>query len=210
MVDISAGARGFALGLSIAAPVGPIGLLCIRRTLVHGRAVGFVTGLGAATADATYGAVAGFGLTVVTHVLTRGAFWLHLGGGLFLLWLGLTTFRAAPVEDVVGAPARGLLASYLSTFALTLANPSTIFSFIAIFAGLGLATTSAASTAQLVAGVFAGSAFWWFLLSSATTLLRGKMTPSRLALVNKLCGAVLGAFGALALLSVVAAVLPPH
>ncbi len=210
MADVSDIARGFVLGLSIAAPVGPIGVLCIRRTLAYGRAVGFVSGLGAATADTTYGAVAGFGLTAVTHLLTGAAFWLHLGGGVFLLWLGVTTFRAAPAEDAAGALARGLLASYLSTFALTLANPTTIFSFIAIFAGIGVATTNAASTALVVAGVFGGSALWWFLLSGATTLLRGKMTPARLAIVNKFSGAVIGAFGALALLSVILDVLHLH
>lgn len=210
MTDVSDIARGFVLGLSIAAPVGPIGVLCIRRTLAHGRAVGFVSGLGAATADATYGAVAGFGLTAMTRVLTSSASWLHLGGGFFLLWLGIMTFRTAPSEGAAETPGRGLLASYLSTLALTLANPTTIFSFVAIFAGIGVATTNGASTALLVAGVFSGSAFWWFLLSGATALFRGKMTPDRLAIVNKFSGAVIGTFGALALLSVAAGLLQPR
>ena len=112
--------KGLIVGLSIAAPVGPIGILCIRRTLAHGRAAGFVSGLGAATADAMYGAAAGFGLTVVSSVLVGGQRWLRLVGGLFLLYLGIRTWRTAGrggALSIASDTSRGLLGAYASTHA---------------------------------------------------------------------------------------------
>jgi len=170
--------RGLALGLLIAAPVGPIGLLCIRRTLDGGRALGLLSGLGAATADALYGAVAGLGLTFVSSLLIRQEWWLRLLGGLFLCYLGLQTFRAAPAVQAAPASARGLLGAYLSTFLLTLTNPATILSFTLVFAGMGLASATGGDygrAAWLVLGVFAGSALWWLLLSSAVAFFRGRL-----------------------------------
>jgi threonine/homoserine/homoserine lactone efflux protein len=133
--------RGLGLGFAIAAPVGPIGVLCIRRTLADGRLVGFVTGLGAATADATYGAVAAFGVSAVTSLLVGLRLWIHLLGALFLAWLGVRTLLARPAVKAATptAPARaGLLTAWASTVMLTLTNPATIISFAAVFAGLGL------------------------------------------------------------------------
>src|SRR5690242_13032805 len=130
--------RGLLLGFSIAAPVGPIGVLCIRRTLADGRVVGFVSGLGAATADAFYGAVAGFGLTVISALLIEQRFWLRLIGGGFLLYLGVRTVLARPAERAASAGGKGLAGAYGSTLFLTLTNPLTILSFAAIFAGLGV------------------------------------------------------------------------
>ena len=126
---------GGGVGFSIAAPVGPIGALTIRRTLAQGRLIGFLTGLGAATADTVYGAVAAFGLTLVTDVLLAHQVWLRLGGGIFLLYLGIQTFRASPAPAGQSVATSGLLAAYASTLLLTLANPTTILSFVAIFAG---------------------------------------------------------------------------
>jgi threonine/homoserine/homoserine lactone efflux protein len=135
--------QGVLLGFSIAAPVGPIGVLCIRRTLADGRLTGFVSGLGAATADMFYGAVAAFGLTAVREFLVGGQFWLHLLGGLFLLYLGIRTFFARPAEKAAATESkRGLFSAYLSTLGLTLANPATIISFTVIFAGLRLGDTN--------------------------------------------------------------------
>lgn len=198
--------RGAAIGLAIAAPVGAIGLLCIRRTLTDGRLAGFVAGLGAATADAVYGAVAALGLTAVSAALIDHQAWVRLAGGLFLCWLGLRTIVAAPatVEPTRGTRL-GLAAAYGSTFALTLTNPSTILSFVAVFAGLGLAEATAGSDelapAALVLGVFLGSAGWWLVLSCGVGLLRGYLTPVRLRWVNRASGAALVGFGLLALLS---------
>jgi threonine/homoserine/homoserine lactone efflux protein len=198
-------ARGLLIGFSIAAPVGPIGLLCIRRTLADGRAAGLVSGLGAATADALYGAIAGFGLTVVSGLLISQQGWLRLIGGLFLLYLGARTFLARPAEQaaLVGGRA-GLAGAYASTFALTLTNPATILSFVAIFAGLGLASEASGSYAEatlLVLGVFVGSALWWMLLSGGVSLLRSRVDTRALVWINRASGAIIVAFGLLALLA---------
>jgi threonine/homoserine/homoserine lactone efflux protein len=196
--------RGLLIGVSIAAPVGPIGLLCIRRTLADGRRVGFVSGLGAASADAFYGAVAGFGLTVVSGALVHGQLPLRLVGGAFLCYLGVRTFLTRPAGTTVAvAGRRGLLGAYLSTLGLTLTNPSTILSFAAIFAGLGLGSAGSdyASAGALVAGVFIGSALWWLILSGTAGAIRGRLTPSGLQWVNRLSGVLLGGIGIAALVS---------
>lgn len=189
--------QGLALGFSIAAPVGPIGLLCLRCTLHHGRLNGFLCGLGAATADAVYGTVAALGLSAVTSFLLGAQTWLQLGGGLFLVWLGLKTLRAAPpVARAADKPQAGALAAgYFSTFALTLANPMTILSFLGIFAGLGVTTAGAAPACQLVLGVFLGSAAWWLLLSVAAGWLGQRLEHGGLRTLNLASGLVIVAFG---------------
>ena len=196
--------RGLLIGFSIAAPVGPIGLLCIRRTVADGRMVGFVSGLGAATADAFYGAVAGFGLTVVSGALVQGQTLLRLVGGVFLCYLGVRIFLARPAQIAAVARRRGLLGAYASTLGLTLTNPSTIFSFVAIFAGLGLGSGGSdyASAGLLVAGVFIGSALWWLILSGTAGVLRGRLTPVGLRWMNRLSAVILVGFGVAALASV--------
>ena len=131
--------KGAVIGFAIAAPVGPIGLLCIRRTLAEGRLIGLVSGLGAATADAIYGLVAGFGLTAVSGFLIGQGFWLRVIGGAFLCWLGARIFVSEPATKAASVDGRGLVGAYASTLALTLTNPTTILSFVAIFAGLGVA-----------------------------------------------------------------------
>ncbi len=197
--------RGLVIGFSIAAPVGPIGLLCIRRTLAYGRAVGFVSGLGAATADAAYGAVAGFGLTALSGFLVRWQTLMRLIGGVFLCYLGVRTFLARPASRSAERESRGLTGAYLSTLGLTLTNPSTILSFVAIFAGLGLGTSAAAGgggyagASVLVGGVFIGSAAWWLILSGITGAVRGRFSPAGMRWVNRLSGAILTAFGLAAL-----------
>jgi threonine/homoserine/homoserine lactone efflux protein len=204
--------RGLALGFAIAAPVGPIGVLCIRRTLAEGRLVGFVTGLGAATADATYGAVAAFGVSAVTSALVGARLWIHLLGALFLAWLGLRTLLARPSAKLAGAatdaPATpgvgrrgGLLAAWASTVALTLTNPTTILSFAAVFAGLGLVGASYAAAGVTVVGVFFGSALWWLLLSGGVNLLRARFDARAMRWVNVISGSLLLGFAAFALLS---------
>jgi threonine/homoserine/homoserine lactone efflux protein len=198
--------RGLVIGLSIAAPVGPIGVLCIRRTLAQGRSYGLVSGLGAATADAVYGCVAGFGLTVISGFLVDQQIWLRLVGGAFLCYLGIKTLLAKPAEEAAETNGIGLLGAYGSTFLLTLTNPMTTLSFAAIFAGLGVAETGGdyGAAAILVAGVFAGSALWWLLLSGGAGLFRRKFTPQALVWVNRASGLVVVGFGVFALWSVVA------
>jgi len=192
--------RGLIIGFSIAAPVGPIGVLCIRRTLAEGRASGFLSGLGAATADALYGCVAGFGLTIVSGFLVDQRFWIQLIGGIFLLALGVKSLRSVPAEHAAAAAGSGLAASYASTLLLTLTNPMTILSFAGIFAALGVAETSGdfSAAALLVLGVFVGSAAWWLLLSGGVGLLRDKLSSPVLRWTNRLSGVILVVFGAVA------------
>ena len=203
-MDVSFFLRGLLIGFSIAAPVGPIGVLCIRRTLAYGRAVGFASGLGAATADMSYGAVAAFGLTAIAGALVDHQLWIRLIGGLFLGYLGIRTLLTppAPIEGATTAT-NGLLGSYASTVALTLTNPATIFSFIAIFSGLGLvsAAKTPANSVITVAGVFLGSALWWLLLSGGVALLRSRVTPRLMRGVNILSGSILIGFAVVALVS---------
>ncbi|MDQ2805526.1 MAG: LysE family transporter [Chloroflexota bacterium] len=188
--------HGLVLGIGIAAPVGPIGLLCIRRTLAEGRARGLATGLGAATADAVYGAVAAFGLTFISGLLLAGQGVLRLLGGLFLCYLGWRTARTRPAQQPAAGAGRGLWGAYLSTVGLTLTNPMTILSFGVLFAGLGLAGTGDYGTAAaLVAGVALGSTAWWLLLTSAVGLLRGRVDSPLLLWVNRLAGVGIAAFG---------------
>ena len=192
--------QGLIIGFSIAAPVGPIGILCIRRTLAEGRASGFLSGLGAATADALYGCVAGFGLTVISAFLVDQRFWIQLTGGIFLLALGIKTFRATPAESAAAASGTGLAAGYASTLLLTLANPMTILSFAGIFAALGIADTGGdlSAASLLVLGVFIGSAAWWLILSGGVGLMRDRLAPGMLRWTNRLSGIVLVSFGILA------------
>jgi threonine/homoserine/homoserine lactone efflux protein len=199
--------RGLLIGFSIAAPVGPIGVLCIRRTLAEGRVYGFVSGLGAATADATYGLIAGFGLTFIASFLVSQGLWLRLIGGLFLVYLGLRTFLtkpAAPSTDT-GGGRLALTGAFASTFLLTLTNPATILSFAIVFAGLGLATGGGDYFAAtlLVIGVFVGSAAWWLLLSGGVSLLRGRFDLRALSWVNRISGILIMLFGAVSLFSLV-------
>ncbi|MDD4601840.1 hypothetical protein SDC9_22965 [bioreactor metagenome] len=196
-------AKGIIIGFSIAAPVGPIGILCIRRTLIHGMLTGLVSGVGAASADAIYGVIAAFGLTIISNFLLEQQFWLRIIGGLFLLYLAYTSFKAPVVDDGRTESCRGLLAAYLSTFFLTIANPMTILSFVAVFAGLGLGSESrdCLSAGCLVLGVFLGSIFWWMLLSKTVDILRTRFDSRKLGWVNKTAGIVIGLFGLAAMLS---------
>jgi threonine/homoserine/homoserine lactone efflux protein len=222
-VDLGVFGRGLALGFAIAAPVGPIGVLCIRRTLADGRLAGMVSGLGAATADAIYGLIAAFGLTYISALLISQQSWIRLVGGLFLLFLGAKTLRAPVVErpsqsrgvataasagTLAQPTGRGLLANYASTFLLTLTNPMTILSFAAIFAGLGVGATSNGygQAAVLVLGVFLGSALWWLALSTAVSLLRSRVSLRGLRWVNRVSGLIILGFGLVALASLVSQV----
>jgi len=202
-MNISFLLRGLIIGFSIAAPVGPIGVLCIRRTLAEGRFSGLVSGLGAATADAIYGCIAGFGLASISSVLVGFQAWLRLVGGVFLCYLGIRTFLSKPADQAASAKVNGLVGAYASTFFLTLTNPMTILSFAAIFAGLGVDSAGGgyASAAVLVLGVFMGSALWWFILSGGVSLFRARFNPNWLRWVNRISGIIIIGFGLIVLLS---------
>jgi threonine/homoserine/homoserine lactone efflux protein len=193
--------KGLLIGFSIAAPVGPIGVLCIQRTLDRGRIYGFVTGLGAATADGFYGFIAGFGLTIISSFLVAQQQWIRLIGGIFLVYLGLRTLLSKPATKAASIKESNLLSAYASTVFLTLTNPTTILSFAAVFAGIGLggATRDYLSATILVCGVFLGSALWWFILSGGVNLFRKKFNTQGLRWVNRISGLIILGFGLLAL-----------
>lgn len=197
--------RGLLLGLAIAAPVGPIGVLCIRRTLAHGRRHGFVSGMGAATADGFYGMIAAFGLTIISDQLVRNADILGLVGGLFLLYLGIATLRAVPSEAAAETHMadRSLMQNYLSTLFLTISNPITILSFGAIFAGAGIATSTGdrSLALTLVIGVFSGSLLWWFILTGGVSMLRSHFTARHMLWINRGSGLIILVFALVALAS---------
>ena len=192
--------KGIILGFSIAAPVGPIGVLCIRRTLAHGRLTGFLSGLGAATADTCYGAAAAFGFSLAfagaagTEATPYTV--LRIVGGLFLLYLGISTFRSKPATEAARTTGSGLWSAFLSTFFLTITNPLTMLSFAAMFAGLGVAGGSAV---MLVVGVFLGSALWWSVLCGGVGLLRGTL-ERHTHWINRFSGLVIIGFAVAVLL----------
>lgn len=194
--------KGIILGFSVAAPVGPIGILCIRRTLEYGRLSGFVSGLGAAFADMIYAIIAAFGLTFISNVLTAGQYWLQLAGGIFLLYLGWQTFFTKPRENLSQPVHKSLLNDFLSVFFLTVTNPMTILAFLGVFAALGLTTADGnyLEAATLVLGVFLGSAAWWLLLSEGVTLFRKKVTGQVMQWINRLSGFLIFGFGVMVLI----------
>lgn len=190
-------ASSLLIGLSIAAPVGPIGLLTIQRSLAHGPRAGLATGLGAAAADAVYGAIGAYGVSGLIRGLVAARVPLALGGAAFLLWMAWRLVRAPLAERAAAAPAGSLWRYFLGTFVLTLSNPATIVSFIAVFGALagGSAQAAAASApAVMVAGVLVGSALWWLFLSTAVGRLRERFDAAWRRRINQLSAAVLAAF----------------
>jgi threonine/homoserine/homoserine lactone efflux protein len=196
--------RGLLIGLSVAAAVGPMSVLCMQRTMHKGFRYGLISGLGIATADGLYGCIAGFGLTVIATFLVNQQGWIRAIGGLFLAYLGCKTLLTKPAERAaVATDVTGFVGAYISTFLLTLTNPLTILSFVAIFAGLGVGGGKNSPLAALlvVCGVFLGSASWWFLLTGGISLLRRKFTSRWLLWINRISGGIIALFGLLALLS---------
>jgi threonine/homoserine/homoserine lactone efflux protein len=195
--------KGVIVGLAIAAPVGPIGLLCIQRTLVGGWVSGLVSGLGAAAADTFYGSIAAFGLTLVQEFLLDHSRAIAMAGGVVLCLLGIRILFTKP-STVVAKPTMskvGLVGDFISTFMLTLANPMTVLSFIAIFAALNTSAASGSYSAAstLILGVFTGSAGWWLCLSLGIGVIRHRMDEPALRWIGRISGALVIAFGVLTL-----------
>lgn len=197
--------RAFLLGFSVAAPVGPIGILCIRRTLSDGRAVGLACGLGAATADALYGLVAALGLGALSHAALGGRPILALIGAIYLAFMGARTLVARPASAEADVPrAARAWRAWASTLFLTLTNPMTVVFFAAAFSAISAGAAGGPLFAPaLVAGVFLGSASWWLLLSSAVSRLRARVRDVHLLWINRASGGALIAFAAWALLAAV-------
>jgi threonine/homoserine/homoserine lactone efflux protein len=194
--------KGIFIGFAMAVPVGPIGIMCIRKTLTGGRLRGLIIGLGAATADFFYGCVAAFGLTIIEDTLVSQRIWIRLAGGALLLFLGIRTFRANPDDPKIPINSTGILRSYFTTVFLTLTNPLTIFAFIAVFAALGLGNgLRYFSASALVAGVFIGSCLWFLLLSSAVTLFKKRLDLVGLQWVNRIAGILIILSGIIVIVS---------
>ena len=193
--------RGLAIGFAVAFALGPIGLLVIRRTIDRGWAYGFLSGVGVATADATYGAIAAFGLTAVSNVLVGIDRPLGIIGGAVLIALAVTSLRStlratdAPVARAERGRFDGPLAAWASMVALTLTNPATILSFAALFASIGAGTNGLAGAASVVVGVFLGSVAWWLLLTGLIAGVRARMTPQVIRWLNVASALIIGAFG---------------
>ena len=199
--------RGLAIGFAIAFALGPIGLLVIRRTVDRGWAYGFLSGVGVATADAMYGAVAAFGLTAITNLLVGIDRALGIVGGAVLVILAvrslLAVMRADPDAPPVARQDRGRLdspvAAWGSMVALTATNPATILSFAALFASIGAGTGGGGGALAVVAGVFTGSVAWWALLTGVIAGLRARMTPRVVRWLNIVSAALIGGFGVVAI-----------
>ena len=199
--------QGVVLGVSIAAPVGPIGVLCIQRTIDLGWRYGIVSGLGAATADACYGAVAALGLTIITHTLASQHVWIQLIGSVFLLYLGSRTLmhsqpRVIVVRSTVPKENR-LIGIYTLTLLLTLTNVTTILSFLAIFASVRLLGSQSLSSLWIIIGVFSGSMLWWLILTTSVYHLRTIFNAQLRLWINRISGGIIVAFGMITLLRIV-------
>ena len=200
--------QGIIIGFSIAAPIGPIGIICMRRTLAGGTLAGFVSGLGAATADMLYGAVAAYGLTIISAFLISQSEWLRFGGGLFLVFLGAKTMLSSPKAENSPGPIqvskRALIGNYFSTFVLTASNPLTILSFSAVFTGFGsrfLHSQDFSAASLMVLGIFLGSACWWLLLTYLVSIFKNRITRSTMIWINRIAGILILAFGVVALIT---------
>jgi len=199
--------RTFVIGLAVAAPVGAMGVLCIQRTLTHGPRVGLATGAGIATADGTYAALAAFGVSALSNVLVAWQVPLRLVGGAVLVYLGIRCILQRPAAcdaDVPAETSTRLSAVYGSAIGLTLTNPMTIMAFGAIFASAGLAAQPGPVHAAIAtAGVALGSLTWWVALVTGVTLARAAVGDRFAAVVSRVSGGVIAAFGVLAIVSAV-------
>ena len=196
--------KGLIIGFAMAVPIGPVGVMCIRKTLAEGHSRGLIIGLGAATADSLFGSVAAFGLTFVSDVINSQQFWLSLAGGGLLLFLGIRTFRKTPKDPKIPVEDTGALRSYFYAFFLVLTNPVTIFAFVAVFAAFGLGhALNIVSASILVLGVFTGSCLWFVTLGYIATLFREKLDSNGLVWVNKVAGILIIVSGVAALVSLI-------
>ena len=186
--------KGILVGIIIAIPVGPVGVLCIRRTILHGRLAGLLSGIGAATADAMFGIIAGFGLTVISDWLFDYQNWLRVVGAAFLLFIGISAFLHDPLSGTKSQrDPESLLADFASTFVLTITNPITILAFLAIFAGIGFTGDKATlgTAAVLVLGVWLGSLLWWVGLAAGAGVVRLSFRHDHLVWINRGSGGIL-------------------
>jgi threonine/homoserine/homoserine lactone efflux protein len=195
MLNFELAIRGIATGLIIAAPVGPVNVLCIQRTIGKGWKSGLVSGFGAAVADTIYGSVAAFSVTLVIDFLLHEQFWIRVLGGSLLILIGLMYYFQKP-RTLQEQKDETTHSDFVSTFLLTLTNPTTVLSFIAVLATLGMKEQRAVwMTVLLVGGIFVGSMMWWTILTGAVNHLRDKITDKTMRWMNRIAGLAIGGFG---------------
>ena len=186
---------GMIVGFSASVPLGPIGVLCIQRTLQRGRLSGFVSGLGAAFSDTIYAVIAGFSLSFIVTFIEEQFFWIQIFGAVILTLLGIHIYRSNPAKQLrkQRQGKSSYLQDFVSTFLFTISNPLAIFLFIAFFAGFGVVDPKSGIIGQLVliAGVFLGAALWWFILTSIVGLFRQAVNLRRLFWINKIAGSTI-------------------
>lgn len=189
--------KGLIVGLSVAAPIGPIGVLCIRRTLLQGQLPGFISGLGAATAHALYGMISVFGISMISRFLLGNIHWVHLIGGGYLCYLGTKLIFKPNIQVKPLSDKNNLWKNYCSSLFLTLTNPMTLLSFSAMFTGVGVLKQHGSFTTNsiIIFGVFLSSALWWLSLSSFISFFRHKMSPHLLLWFNHISGIGIILFG---------------
>jgi threonine/homoserine/homoserine lactone efflux protein len=189
--------KGFGVGLVVAIPIGPVGLLCTQRILASGRMHGLVSGLGAATADVIYSSIVAFGLTIVSDFLVENQMWFRLFAGTFLCLLGARAFLTKRAKRGAIADKLCHLNNYSSALLLTLSNPMSILVFVGVFAGFGIAGSGSAwgNTIPLVAGVFLGSMFWWIFLSASVGVFHKRLSDGTLLLLTHIFGSILVTLG---------------
>lgn len=195
--------QGMLIGVVVSVPVGPLGLLCINRSLMLGAVAGLASGMGVATADALAAGIAALGISLVSDFLLAYQFLLRLVGGIFLCVLGYRIFRTEAASNLPALSPNGLLSAYATTFFLTFTNPVTILSFIAIYAGWHVPSLHGHYLAALflMAGVFLGSALWWVILFAGLTLFKLELSSGFVGWVHRLSGVVIVGFGIAVLLS---------
>lgn len=196
--------KGLIIGFSVAAIIGPISLMCIRRTIAEGQLVGIAIGIGSACADAIFALIAGFGITLIADIIIKHLLMLRIMGGLFLVYLGTRIFFERVPEKVASITASGFIGTVASTLLLTLTNPMTIFSFSAIFAGLGISCTPSepGPIITLAIAVFLGALAWWIILTSFLRLFHARVNQKTLIIINRIAGGLIAAFGLAALISI--------
>ena len=196
MIGVWLLSKGLMAGLAIAVPVGPVNVMCASRTLTRGKLAGFMSGLGAATADALYGGIAAFSITFVIEFLERQEFWIRVVGGFLLIAIGLMYLRKPGQAAIEREEKRDVQSDYASTLLLTLTNPTTVLSFLAVLAGLGMAEHREWwLTILLVGGIFCGSMLWWVILVMVVNHFRDRFDQRAMTWMNRVAGVAIGAFG---------------
>lgn len=198
--------KGFLVGLMVSIPLGPIGVLCVQRTLNKGRKSGFFSGLGASAADTIFAVIAGFGVNYIIHFVKEQQIYFQIFGGILVIFLGIHIFYTNPVRQLrmQRMNKNKLSQDFFSVFVLTITNPMAILLFVAMFAGINIATDSKGifDMTGLITGVFAGSASWWFLLSGFVNFWRHRFRLKSIWWMNKVAGVLIFLLGILAIASI--------